>query len=202
MQKRKEYQPPMTIEAQIDNLKSIGLVISDEAYAKKILNDISYFRLIKAYSLNLKSKNGLYNENISFEKIVELYLFNANFRQIIFPRIEINMRCRVANYFAEEYGVLGYLDAKNFAEERFHKEFLEDIEEEIRRNAKSHHLYETSRKIMREDICRYMRLLNFLVLVHYQSFIKTCIMLIRKLWRKHSDQGIHILRAGWKVYHM
>ena len=80
----KKHQPPMTIDEQIENLKNIGLIVDDEEYAKKILNDISYFRLIKAYSLNLKHRNGRYNENVTFEQIVELYLFNANFRQLIF----------------------------------------------------------------------------------------------------------------------
>ena len=47
----KQHQPPMTIDEQIENLKNIGLIVEDEEYAKRILNDISYFRLIKAYSL-------------------------------------------------------------------------------------------------------------------------------------------------------
>lgn len=46
----KEHQPPMTIDEQVENLKSIGLIVNDEEYAKRILNDISYFRLVKAYS--------------------------------------------------------------------------------------------------------------------------------------------------------
>lgn len=29
----KQHQPPLTIEEQIENLKSIGLVIKDEEYA-------------------------------------------------------------------------------------------------------------------------------------------------------------------------
>ena len=136
----KEHQPPMTIDEQIENLKNIGLIVENEEYAKKILNDISYFRLIKAYSLNLKSKNGKYCEKVTFEQIVELYLFNANFRQVIFPeieKVEINVRCRIANYFAEQYGVLGYLEADNFVNAEYHKMFLDDIEEEIRRNSKA-----------------------------------------------------------------
>ena len=136
----KEHQPPMTIDEQIENLKNMGLIVENEEYAKKILNDISYFRLIKAYSLNLKSKNGKYCEKVTFEQIVELYLFNANFRQVIFPeieKVEINVRCRIANYFAEQYGVLGYLEADNFVNAEYHKMFLDDIEEEIRRNSKA-----------------------------------------------------------------
>lgn len=130
----------MTIEEQVENLKNIGLIIEDDAYAKRILNDISYFRLMKAYSLNLKAKNGRYEKNIKFEQIVELYLFNANFRQTIFPeieKVEINVRCRLANYFSERYGVLGYLEADNFENREYHKAFLNDVEEEIRRNFKA-----------------------------------------------------------------
>lgn len=140
MEKLKEHQPPMTIDEQVENLKSIGLIVDDEEYAKKILNDVSYFRLVKAYSLNLKPKNGNYNKQTTFKELVDLYLFNAKFRQTIFPKvekIEINIRCRIANCFAEKYGVLGYLDENNFVDKKYHRAFLEDIEQEIRRNSKA-----------------------------------------------------------------
>ena len=140
MHNLKQHQEPMTIEEQVQNLKGIGLLITDEEYAKKILNDISYFRLIKAYSLGLKVKNGSYVSGTTFEQIVELYLFNANFRQITFAqieKIEVNMRCRIANYFAEKYGVLGYLIPDNFSDPAYHSIFLNDIEDQIRRNSKA-----------------------------------------------------------------
>ena len=136
----KKQQPPMTIDEQVENLKSIGLIVDDEEYAKKILNDISYFRLVKAYSLNLKPKNGCYDKQTTFKEIVALYLFNANFRQIIFPeieKVEINVRCRVANFFFFFYGVLGYLQAENFADENYHAQFLKDINDAIGRNSKA-----------------------------------------------------------------
>ncbi|MDO4322621.1 MAG: Abi family protein [Lachnospiraceae bacterium] len=136
----KQHQSSMTIAEQVENLKSIGLIVEDEQYAKQILNDISYFRLIKAYSLNLKPKNGKYKDKVTFEQIVELYMFNAKFRQIIFPeieKVEIYVRCRIANYFAEQYGVLGYLETENFVNQEYHRAFLADIEEEIRRNSKA-----------------------------------------------------------------
>ena len=140
MKKLKEHQPPMTIEEQVENLKKIGLIVEDEEYAKRILNDISYFRLIKAYSLNLKPRNGNYAGQVTFRQIVDLYLFNANFRQVIFPeieKVEINVRCRIANYFAEQYGVLGYLQEENFADQKYHNMFIEDVKEEVRRNSKA-----------------------------------------------------------------
>lgn len=136
----KKHQPSMTIDEQIENLEKIGLIIGDKAYAQRILNDISYFRLVKAYSLNLKSKNGNYDGGVTFEQIVDLYLFNANFRQILFAeieKIEINVRCRLSNYFSEQYGVLGYLRKENFSSEEYHDLFMRDIEEELGRNSKA-----------------------------------------------------------------
>ena len=140
MRKLKVHQPPMTIDEQVENLKNNGLIVDDEEYAKRILNDVSYFRLVKAYSLILKPKNGNYDNKTTFREIVDLYLFNANLRQIIFPeieKIEVNVRCRIANYFSEQYGVLGYLETKNFVDDVYYKEFMEDIEQEIRRNSKA-----------------------------------------------------------------
>lgn len=137
---RKEQQPPLTVEQQIENLLELGLTIEDTNYASTLLNDVSYFRMIKAYSLGLKPKNGKYNDGITFKQIVDLYKFNSNFRQSLFAvieRVEVNLRCRLANYFSYKYGVLGYESPDNFANPEYHAEFLEDIQHEISRNSKS-----------------------------------------------------------------
>ena len=36
----KKNQPPMTIDEQVGNLKSIVLIVDDEEYARRILNDL------------------------------------------------------------------------------------------------------------------------------------------------------------------
>lgn len=79
------------IDEQIANLKANGLIIENENYAREILNNISYFRIIKAYSLRLKPKNGTYEEGVKFEDITDLYFFNANLRHILFPMILIGL---------------------------------------------------------------------------------------------------------------
>ena len=43
----------------------------------------------------------------------------------------------ISGFFAEKYGVLGYLEKEHFANEKYHETFLKDIEEEIRRNSKA-----------------------------------------------------------------
>lgn len=137
---KKQHQQAMNVEEQIENLKSLGLTINDEQYAKKILNDISYFRLIKAFSLGLKHKTGRYKENVVFTDIVELYLFNSNVRQLIFSimeMVEINVRCRIGNYFSKKYGVLGYYEKNNFRDENYHNIFIGIIEKEIKKNEQS-----------------------------------------------------------------
>ena len=35
----KQHQPPMTIDEQVENIKSIGLIVEDEEYAKRILKN-------------------------------------------------------------------------------------------------------------------------------------------------------------------
>lgn len=132
---KKQHQPALTIPEQIENLKQLGLTVEDESEAVAFLNDVSYYRFIKAYSLKLKPKNGRYYDGTTFRQIVELYLFNSNMRQILFPQIEkveVNLRCRVSNYFCLKYGIMGYLDATNF--ESYPEEFAAEIQKELRRN--------------------------------------------------------------------
>ena len=108
----KTHQPSMAIYEQIVNLREKGLIIKDEDYAKSFLNDVSYFRLIKAYSLDLKERNGNYYKNVRFEDIANLYLFNSRFRQLLFlqiEKVEVMLRCRLSNYFCDKYGVISLM---------------------------------------------------------------------------------------------
>lgn len=54
------------------------------------------------------------------------------------------------------YGVLGYFNENNFADVNYHKEFLNDINQEIHRNSKAP-LLRTLKKIMRVENYRFMR---------------------------------------------
>lgn len=131
----KQHQPPLNVEQQIGNLKAVGLVIEKEAEAKEFLNNVSYFRLIKAFGI--KEKNSNFSNGNSFNKIKGLYIFNAKLRHLIFSqleKVEVNLRCRIANYFSCKYGVLGYKDPNNFIDEEKHRKFLSDINNEINRN--------------------------------------------------------------------
>lgn len=116
----KIHSQAMDVPSQIANLKNNGLVIEDEKFASEILNKISYYRLIKAYDKSFKDKKtGKYRKGTSFNKIVNVYNFDKELRQLLMPLlqdIEITLRCQLSNHFSVKYGVLGYLDANNFDE--------------------------------------------------------------------------------------
>ncbi|WP_246829168.1 hypothetical protein [Peptoniphilus sp. HMSC075B08] len=51
---KKTYQAPIDVSKQIENLICLGLQIEDIDYVESVLNRVSYYRLIKAYSITLK----------------------------------------------------------------------------------------------------------------------------------------------------
>lgn len=137
---KKIYQEPISIENQVKNLIDLGLLVEDKTYAKKILGRISYYRLIKAYSITLK-KDGRYISGTSFEDIVSLYKFDRELRQLIFEiieHIEVSLRAVITNYFSLKYGNFGYKDLSNVGKyKNRYKEALNDLERETKRNRRS-----------------------------------------------------------------
>lgn len=117
----KEHSIAMGIPAQIENLKNNNLIIEDEDEAARILQRISYYRLIKAYSPNFKDKTtGKYFAGTTFDQIYRVYEFDNQLRHLLIPYlqdIEITLRCQITNHFCVKYGVLGYLDSSNFDNE-------------------------------------------------------------------------------------
>ena len=134
---KKILPKPLSVDEQIINLREENnLIIEDEEYAKDVLSRISYFRLVKAYGLGLKPKNGKYSDGVSFKKIVNIYEFNSRLRRSIFPLIEdveVNLRCKLANYISCKYGNLGFENPDNFQNKQIHIEMLDELELEINR---------------------------------------------------------------------
>ena len=98
---KKSYQAPIDVNEQIENLISLDLQIEDKDYAKSVLSRVSYYRIVKAYSITLK-ENGKYIEGTTFENIVDLYLFDMELRHILFSlieHIEVYLRAVITNYF-------------------------------------------------------------------------------------------------------
>ncbi|MFM1525735.1 MULTISPECIES: Abi family protein [Helcococcus] len=136
---KKLHQKPINLDEQIDNLIHLDLKIENKEYANDVLRRISYYRLIKAYSVTLK-ENGKYIDGTTFENIVELYLFDMEFRHILFSlieHIEVYLRAVITNYFSLKYGNFGYKDINNYRNKKYQQKTLDELDREISRNRKS-----------------------------------------------------------------
>ena len=136
---KKSHQAPIDVNEQIENLISLDLKIEDKDYAKSVLNRVSYYRIVKAYSITLK-ENGKYIDGTTFENIVDLYLFDMELRHILFSlieHIEVHLRAVITNYFSLKYGNFGYKDLSNYKKKNFQKSTIKELEREIKRNKKS-----------------------------------------------------------------
>lgn len=125
-------KPPKTFDEQIVILKNRGLIIEDDEYAKFILSNVNYYRFT-AYLLPFKNEDDTYKEGITFKKISLIYNFDRELRSLlieILSSIEISFRTYIAYTMAMNHGPLGYLQRNNFKDERYHNNFLFNLEKE------------------------------------------------------------------------
>jgi len=99
----KYSKPSLSIENQINLIKSRGLVFEDKNKAARHLSNISYYRL-SAYMIPFKEKdlNGKvidkFKPNATWNAIIDLYRFDRKLRLLIFDaieRIEIGLRTQL-----------------------------------------------------------------------------------------------------------
>src|SRR5574344_2040525 len=78
------------LDEQIEILRYKGLVINDEKYAKEILLRENYFFLNGYRHLFMKSEdNRKFIEGTTIEEIYSLFMFDRQFRNIIFKNLLI-----------------------------------------------------------------------------------------------------------------
>ena len=151
---KKTYQAPIDVSKQIENLISLGLQIEDKNYAESVFNRLSYYRLIKAYSITLK-EDGKYIDGTTFENVVDLYLFDMELRHILFSLIEyieVYLRAVITNYFSLKYGNFGYKDISNYKKKNFQKSTIKELEREIKRNKKLPFIHNFEKNYEGEEI--------------------------------------------------
>jgi len=133
---------------QIEILKSKGLTIDDEVEAKEILLRENYFFLSGYRHIFLKSPiDRKYIEGSTFNEIYSLFLFDRNFRNIIFKNlliIENNIKSIVSYQLSKKYGYKekDYLKPKNFTDEPYKARQVNDLifkmKRQIRYNGRQH----------------------------------------------------------------
>lgn len=129
-------KPALTFEKQIDLLESRGLIVADKTLAANYLSNISYYRL-SAYMLPLKvPKSEQFIDGTTFESVLQLYLFDREFRLLIFDvieRLEIAFRTQMSYQLSLDGGPYWYEDRNYFRDADHWRKHLENIDTEIDR---------------------------------------------------------------------
>ncbi len=140
------YQKPaLTFEEQLKLLKERGLIVNDDQEALAQLSTISYYRLSAYwYPFRVRDNNGIiqseFIEDANFNDIIKLYEFDRHLRLLLIDaieRVEIHIRTLMTYHLGHEYGAFGHTDASNFRASFRHRDWLNRLEQEIKRSSDS-----------------------------------------------------------------
>lgn len=111
----------MTYEQQLNKLQiDKGLTIPNADFARKTLEEISYYSLIGGYKgLFLHPASKKYKYGVTFDEIVAFYHFDEQLRSIFLKyilQVERHLKSMISYHFTEKYGEsqTEYLDPNNF----------------------------------------------------------------------------------------
>ncbi len=136
------------LDEQLEIFKYKGLIIEDEEFAKTVLLRENYFFINGYRHLFMKSANNKrYIEGTTFEELYSLFLFDRQFRNIIFKHlliIENNIKSIISYQLSKKYGYKesDYLKIKNFDgapdKQRQINDLLKKMKRQIRVNGGQH----------------------------------------------------------------
>lgn len=135
----KYNKPPVSIPEQIITLKSRGLLFNDETKAAHYLSNISYYRL-RAYTYPFQDNNDSnhpFVQKISFEEIINLYVFDRKLRMLVFDaieKIEIAMRTQIIYHFALNHGSHWHLMPELYRDPMRFANHLNSLQKEVDRS--------------------------------------------------------------------
>lgn len=124
-----------SIDELIEILKSKNVSINNEINAKYHIDKYSYYSIVNSYKWIFKSGDN-YKDNATFEEIFAMYKFDKNLKIIMLKyilEVEAVIKTKIANLFAERYGLENYLEVSNFdlKENNSNIEHIEKLIEEI-----------------------------------------------------------------------
>jgi abortive infection bacteriophage resistance protein len=130
---------PVSIPDQIKKLKSRGLHFENEAKASHYLSNISYYRL-RAYTYPFQDNTNPehpFIKKVSFEDIIQLYVFDRRLRLLIFnaiEKIEIALRTQIIYEYAMTYGGFWHLKPELYNKPVYFAEHIASLQKEIDRS--------------------------------------------------------------------
>src|SRR5665647_1673840 len=130
---------PVSIQDQITLLRGRGLTFGNEARAAHYLSNISYYRL-RAYTYPFQDNqdpNHPFIKKVSFEDIIQLYVFDRQLRLLIFnaiEKIEISLRTQIIYNYAMSSGSHWYLNPTLYNNPGYFAQHIASLQKEIDRS--------------------------------------------------------------------
>lgn len=136
--KQSFIKPFLTIEQQINQLKSRGMNFHNEEKAKYYLENLNYYRLGGYWLIFEKNHEPHeFKDNTYFEDILNLYIFDRELRLLLLDaieRIEVSIRSKLAYHLAESFGSHAHLKPEIFASPLNYARTLTKLKSELDRN--------------------------------------------------------------------
>ena len=105
-----------TTDELIEILESKNVNINNKNIAKYYIEKYSYYSIVNFYKWIFK-ENNKYKDNASFEEIFAMYKFDKNLKVTLLKyilEVESIVKTKIANLFAENYGIEDYLKIESF----------------------------------------------------------------------------------------
>jgi abortive infection bacteriophage resistance protein len=135
----KYEKPAISIAEQIALLKQRGLIVTNPQKTAHYLSNISFYRF-RAYTFPFQDNSNPehpFVENVSFEDIVQLYVFDRQLRLLIFnaiEKIEIALRTQIIYHYALQYGSHWHLNPTLYNNAVYFAEHIASLGKEIDRS--------------------------------------------------------------------
>jgi abortive infection bacteriophage resistance protein len=135
-------KPPLSISDQISRLKQRGLVFNNEQKATHYLSNISYYRL-RAYTYPFQDNSDPshpFIKEVSFEEIIDLYVFDRRLRLLIFnaiEKIEVALRTKIVYEFSLTNGSHWFEDVNMYRNIHFFNKNINTLYTEVDRSTET-----------------------------------------------------------------
>lgn len=142
---KKQYDKPyLSLNEQIEKLKSRGLFIEDTTSAKHYLSIVGYYRLSSySYRFETKTSDGKrshhFQKDTQFSDIVKIYVFDQKLRLLMLEaleRLEVAARATWAHALSEKCGSHAFMNVANFRNSKEFSASLRTLEKEVERSSR------------------------------------------------------------------
>ena len=131
-------KPALSYADQLQQLKTRGLIVNEDAKVLHLLEVISYYRLSGYwYPLLVDKKSHRFKPDSNFETVFNIYKFDRELRLLILrelEKIEVAVRSKMIYILSHSRGIYWYLESSNFSNPARHNDTLSKIEGEYYRS--------------------------------------------------------------------